>query len=205
MCLFYNNKKDTLDDMPLYLAAVLDDEFIAWMDHPTPQTVLLERAQRLTNLVELEELPEEDDGDQKLIDQVCDKLIVADAGDDTNDSSNPTTNRTALTLALLGWTRCDTNSTESNMTLDCKLCLSTLPETTNRRLALRGHKYYCPYRCGLKYGGEPCWKTIANKAVKSLEADQEGDDYQGADATLRRIEILLAQHNATKFAWGGKC
>lgn len=198
-CLFYSKKESDDDDdgMPLYLAAVLDDEFIAWMDHPTPQTVLLEHAQQLTNLTELEELPEEDDADQKLIDQVCDKLIVAD-GDDTNDSA-PTNNKTAVTLSLLGWTRCGATSTESKTTLDCKLCLSTLPETTtNRRLAMRAHKYYCPYRCGMTDGGEPCWKLIANKALKSLatKADQEGDDnYQGADATLRRIEILLAQHN----------
>lgn len=202
LCLFYGTKKlkasSQKDEwLPLHLAAVLDPNFVAWLDHPAPQTVLLERAQHIEKVaaVTLAIVPEDDD-EQQLIDHICEKIMA------TGVSS--INNRATLACVLLGWTTTDKDTADSAL-LECKLCLSSLqhPTTSAGTSAsaasslIKRHKYYCPYRCGITNTEgeevEPCWKTIASRTLASLDKPEDEEDYQGADATLQRIQNMLAQ------------
>eukprot|EP00545_Synedropsis_sp_CCMP1620_P013767 CAMPEP_0119031260 /NCGR_PEP_ID=MMETSP1176-20130426/41453_1 /TAXON_ID=265551 /ORGANISM="Synedropsis recta cf, Strain CCMP1620" /LENGTH=328 /DNA_ID=CAMNT_0006987651 /DNA_START=539 /DNA_END=1525 /DNA_ORIENTATION=- len=207
LCLFCDigtnkNKEDATSlqqkeqTIPLYLAAVLDPDFVAWMSHPTPQAMLVERSQQIAVApTRLQELPQDDaeNGDQLLVGQVCDKFLTTNNDD---SSTIGDVDKTVLALALLGWTGSSTNdNTTSAASLECKLCLSSLHNqqiSTSAASLLKRHKFYCPYRCGITEGDEPCWKTIANKSLESLNEERE-NDYQSADATLLRIQRLLAQ------------
>ena len=152
LCLFWDSSKDDDDDcpIPLFLADNLDSQFVALLEHPTPQTVLLERANAFAAISatqlpsSLEPLAEKED--RALFEQV--KLKVR-AG------------KTAVLLALFGWTLSTTTTTK----LECKLCLAELNKNP-----LTSHKYYCPLRCGFGgVGGQqsslPCWKTIAKNII----------------------------------------
>jgi hypothetical protein len=154
LCLFWDSSKDDDDDcpIPLFLADNLDSQFVALLEHPTPQTVLLERANAFAAISatqlpsSLEPLAEKED--RALFEQV--KLKVR-AG------------KTAVLLALFGWTLSNSSGTTTTTRLECKLCLAELNKNP-----LTSHKYYCPLRCG--FGGRkesslPCWKTIAKNII----------------------------------------
>ena len=183
MCLFWDNTdnhnttKNQDDDtsnefpVPLFLADTLDRDFVELLEHPTPQSLLLERANAFSHshnrgTIRLQPLEHHDD--RVLVDAVKQKVRVG---------------YTVLLLVLMGWTyqshleeeddslnnnNDDTNNPQSS-NLVCKVCDSTL-----NHHVVKSHKYYCPIRCGFpktntisssSSSGEPCWKVVARNVL----------------------------------------
>jgi hypothetical protein len=175
MCLFWDNNttknKDKDDDtsdfpVPLFLADTLDRDFVELLEHPTPESLLLERANALSNnncsTIALQPLEHHDE--RALVDAVKQKVRVGS---------------TVLLLVLMGWTyqsnmeeeEGTVNNNTQSSSLVCKVCDSTL-----NHHVVKSHKYYCPIRCGFPKtntnsstsspSGEPCWMVVARNVLK---------------------------------------
>lgn len=174
MCLFWDDdSKDQDGAVPLYLASVLDPDFVELLEHATPHTVLLDRANRFAfnpRLGTLKVHPIQKRHDRLLFDRVKQKVRAG---------------YTATLLSLLGWTckQDDGDSRTQRLALECKVCGSDFQGDV-----VTSHKYYCPWRCGFPGSEEPCWKVLANKIVAMDEAP---DDESAKDDALSRLHVAL--------------
>ena len=171
MCLFWDDDSKHNDDgsVPLYLASVLDPDFVELLEHPTPHTVLLDRAnsfafcpQKLPKVNPLQQRQ-----DRLLFDQVKQKVRAG---------------YTATLLSLLGWSYQGEEDGHTEITLKCNVCGSEFEGDV-----VTSHKYYCPWRCGCQGDGEPCWKVVANKIVALVESA----DHESANDALSRLQAVL--------------
>lgn len=184
MCLFWDDDSKQHDDgsaVPLFLARVLDPDFVELLEHATPHTVLLDRANRFASCSQkqirdiINPLQQQQRQDRLLMNRVKQKVRSG---------------YTATILALLGWSypekeeEDDDDKCITEMTLMCKVCDSEFHGNI-----VTSHKYYCPWRCGFPPDGEPCWKVVANKIV--AQSGEEDDDKFANDALSRLQAVLI--------------
>jgi hypothetical protein len=174
MCLFWDDDSKEQDGaVPLYLASVLDPDFVELLEHAAPHTVLLDRANRFAffpQLMSTKVNPIKHRQDRLLFDRVKQKVRAG---------------YTATLLSLLGWTCREENggSPTKMMTLECKVCGSEFQGDV-----VSSHRYYCPWRCGFPQRGEPCWKLLANNIVA---IDEEPDNESAKEDALVRLQVAL--------------